>query len=546
MVKIMINADQLMAHLAQASAAAQALQHTIVHTLQQTNPQAQHVQHGGAWLYSMAYTLQVLQRYAQNLQQQQRLNATTTALIGIAAADTLDGLVYGTAMSNGVYIRPHALGIDSATLTANAGIAALLQQGNTPACRAFVAQELCRDTGLYTLEDDGLDDTAAAVREQFVRFSRQHIVPHAQQWHLNDELLPDSLIAHMAQAGVFGISAPEEINGIPIGGLGMGKTLMCVVSEELSRGYLGAGSLATRTEIAADLLLAAGTPAQQQHYLPALLAGTLLPAAVFTEPTAGSDLAAVTTRLEGNGDGFVLNGAKTWITHAARADVLFVLARSEPNIAGAKGLSMVLLPKERGTRAQPFGQNGIAGSEIGVLGYRGMCEYEMTFSNTQVPADALLGNVRGQGFSHLMQTFETARIQTAARAVGVAQAALDCAVRYARERTQFGRALVSFERTSDKLALMAADVLRARQLTYAAAQTKDAGGRCDAEAGMAKMLAARTAWMAADNNVQIHGGTGYALEHEASRLLCDARVLSLFEGASEIQAEVIARRLRQH
>jgi (2S)-methylsuccinyl-CoA dehydrogenase len=185
----------------------------------------------------------------------------------------------------------------------------------------------------------------------------------------------------------------------------------------------------------------------------------------------------------------------------------------------------------------------MSGGEIEVLGYRGMKEYEIGFDGFEVKAENLLGGAEGQGFKQLMQTFESARIQTAARAVGVAQAAMELARRYAEERVQFGEKLFKFPRVADKIAMMAVEVMIARQITYFAARQKDSGRRCDLEAGMAKLLAARVAWAAADNAVQIHGGNGFAMEYPVSRVLCDARILSIFEGAAEIQAQVIARRL---
>jgi (2S)-methylsuccinyl-CoA dehydrogenase len=204
---------------------------------------------------------------------------------------------------------------------------------------------------------------------------------------------------------------------------------------------------------------------------------------------------------------------------------------------------MFLAEKPRGTDEDPFPAPGMGGSEIEVLGYRGMKEYEISFDGFEVPAAALLGGEEGEGFKQLMQTFESARVQTAARAVGVAQSAMDLALRYASERQQFGKPIVSFPRVSDKIAMMAAETMIARQLTYFAAREKDGGRRCDLEAGMAKLLAARVAWAAADSALQIHGGNGFALEYPISRVLCDARILNIFEGAAEIQAQVIARRL---
>jgi (2S)-methylsuccinyl-CoA dehydrogenase len=244
-----------------------------------------------------------------------------------------------------------------------------------------------------------------------------------------------------------------------------------------------------------------------------------------------------------DGDDWVITGNKTWITHAARTHVMTVLARTVSDTDDYRGLSMFLAEKTPGTDEAPWRDEGISGGEIEVLGYRGMKEYTVNFDGFRVSGANLLGEVEGRGFKQLMQTFESARIQTAARAVGVAQSALDAGLRYAEDRRQFGRALVEFPRVADKLAMMAVEIAVARQLTYFSAHEKDEGRRCDLEAGMAKLLAARVAWAAADNALQIHGGNGFALEYGISRILCDARILNIFEGAAEIQAQVIARRL---
>ena len=317
---------------------------------------------------------------------------------------------------------------------------------------------------------------------------------------------------------------------------------MCVVSEELSRGYIGVGSLGTRSEIAAELILGGGTDDQKQKWLPKIASGEVLPTAVFTEPNTGSDLASLRTRGRREGDVYKVNGNKTWITHAARADVMTLLCRTNDE-PGYKGLSMLLAEKPRGDDDDPFPAKGMSGGEIEVLGYRGMKEFEIGFDDFEVKAENLLGGEEGQGFKQLMQTFESARIQTAARAVGVAQSALELGLRYAQERIQFSKPLMSFPRVFGKLVMMAVEIMVARQLTYFAAREKDGGRRCDLEAGMAKLLAARVAWAAADNALQIHGGNGFALEYPVSRVLCDARILNIFEGAAEIQAQVIARRL---
>jgi (2S)-methylsuccinyl-CoA dehydrogenase len=325
--------------------------------------------------------------------------------------------------------------------------------------------------------------------------------------------------------------------------MGLGKESMCVVSEELSRGYIGVGSLGTRSEIAAELILGSGTLEQKRKWLPKIASGEVLPTAVFTEPDTGSDLATLKTRAVRHGDTYKIHGNKTWITHPVRADLMTLLVRTNPAETGYRGLSMLLAEKPRGSDSDPFPVAGMSGTEIEVLGYRGMKEYEIAFDGFAVKAENLLGGVEGLGFKQLMATFESARIQTAARAIGVAQAAMEQGLAYATARRQFGRPIGDFPRVADKLAMMAVEIMIARQLTYHAARQKDSGRRCDLEAGMAKLLAARVAWAAADNCVQIHGGNGFAVEFPVSRLLCDARILNIFEGAAEIQAQVIARRL---
>jgi (2S)-methylsuccinyl-CoA dehydrogenase len=386
---------------------------------------------------------------------------------------------------------------------------------------------------------DGLgDETLELIRDQVRRFAERAVAPFAHDWHRADKFIPIEVIEELSGIGVFGVTLPEEY-----GGLGLGKLAMCVVSEELSRAYIGVGSLGTRSEIAGELIRVSGTPAQKQRWLPGIASGAVLPTAVFTEPNAGSDLASLQTRAVKDGDVYRIYGAKTWITHAARSDLMTLLARTGAPNSGYRGLSMFLAPKPRGDDANPFPAEGMSGTEIPVLGYRGMKEYEIGFDGFAVPADQLLGGVEGEGFKQLMATFESARVQTAARAVGVAQNAFELAMAYAQERRQFGRNIAAFPRVQLKLTMMAVETMMARQLAYFAAREKDSGRRCDIEAGMAKLLAARVAWGNADNAVQIHGGNGYAIEYPISRVLCDARILNIFEGAAEIQAQIIARGL---
>ncbi len=384
------------------------------------------------------------------------------------------------------------------------------------------------------------DETLVMMRGEFKKFVNDRVLPLAQPIHRRDELIPMDLVRAMSEMGVFGITIPEAY-----GGQGLGKIAMCVITEELSRGYIGVGSLGTRAEIAAELILHGGTDAQKQRWLPPIATGAVLPTAVFTEPDHGSDLAHLKSRATRADGGWRIDGNKTWITHASRATLMTVLARTDPSKPDHNGLSMFLAEKRPGLEGDDFPDDGLSGTEIKVLGYRGMKEYELSFDGFRVPAEALLGGEAGlgKGFRYLMTTFESARIQTAARAVGVAQAALDEATKYACQRVQFGKPLVEMARVSRKLGRMVVLTHAARQLAFYSATMKDSGKRCDLEAGMAKLLATRAAWECADAAVQIHGGNGYAEEYTVSRLLVDARVLSIFEGANEIQAHVIARRL---
>jgi (2S)-methylsuccinyl-CoA dehydrogenase len=445
----------------------------------------------------------------------------------------------GIAMSQSEIVRLSDLGLNAAAVAArlNPAVEHLVATGNTPHRRARLV-ELMRERHDATVGACGLDETLDSIREEMRKFAEDRVAPFAQAWHLRNEYIPLDVIAQMAELGVFSLTIPEDYEG-----MGLGKESMCVVSEELSRGYIGVGSLGTRSEIAAELILGSGTEEQKRKWLPKIASGEVLPTAVFTEPNTGSDLASLKTRAVRQGDVYKIYGNKTWITHPVRADLMTLLVRTNPAETGYRGLSMLLAEKPRGTDADPFPVPGMTGTEIEVLGYRGMKEYEIAFDGFAVKAENLLGGIEGLGFKQLMATFEAARIQTAARATGVAQAAMEQALSYATNRVQFGEPIAAFPRIADKIAMMAAEIMIARQLTYYAARQKDSGRRCDLEAGMAKLLAARVAWAAADNAVQVHGGNGFAVEFPVSRILCDARILNIFEGAAEIQAQVIARRL---
>ena len=502
--------------------------------------QEQRATHGLAWLATYVESLREMVDYSQRLTAAGTFGEIERDIVSIAFGEYLAQVFGGIPMNQGEMVRLADLGVDAATIAAArvSAIETLIAHGNTPVVRAALVQAMTRLEGAGSFGELGLDETLNQFRDEMRKLALDAVYPHAHEWHLKNEYIPMELIGQMAEMGVFGLTIPEEY-----GGLGLGKESMCVVSEELSRAYIGVGSLGTRSEIAAELILCGGTEEQKQEWLPKIASGEVLPTAVFTEPNTGSDLGSLRTRAALVGDEWVVNGNKTWITHPVRADLMTLLVRTNPDAPGYKGLSMLLAPKPRGNDADPFPAEGMSGGEIEVLGYRGMKEYEIAFDGFKVPAANLLGGVEGQGFKQLMQTFESARIQTAARAIGVAQSALDLGLRYAQERIQFGKALIAFPRVIDKLAMMAVEVMVTRQLTYFAARQKDHDKRCDLEAGMAKLLGARVAWAAADNALQIHGGNGFALEYPISRVLCDARILNIFEGAGEIQAQVIARRL---
>jgi len=509
------------------------------HTVGRLVDREQRATHGLAWIATYVEALRQLASYAERMAGAGTLGEMEEHLVRIGLGEYLAQIIGGIPMSQSEVVRPNDLGLSVAEVAAriSPAVESLLATGNTAERRARLV-ELMRESHHATVGICGLDDTLESIRNEMRKFADSEVIGHAQGWHRTNSYIPLDVIAQMSELGVFGLTIPEEF-----GGMGLGKESMCVVSEELSRGYIGVGSLGTRSEIAAELILGSGTSEQKEKWLPGIVSGEVLPTAVFTEPNTGSDLASIKTRAVREGDVYKIYGNKTWITHPVRADLMTLLVRTNPKEPGHRGLSMLLAEKPRGDDANPFPVKGMTGTEIEVLGYRGMKEYEIAFDGFEVKAENLLGGIEGLGFKQLMQTFESARIQTAARAIGVAQAAMEQAMDYAQNRVQFGVPIVSFPRVADKIAMMAVEIMIARQLTYHAAREKDSGRRCDLEAGMAKLLAARVAWAAADNAVQVHGGNGFALEFPVSRILCDARILNIFEGAAEIQAQVIARRL---
>ena len=499
----------------------------------------QRATHGLAWLATYVEAVRQLASYTERMAASGALGELEEHLVRIGLGECLSQIIGGIPMSQGELVRPSDLGLTPSQVSAriNPMVESLIVSGNTAERRARLMALMSASHGA-TIGTAGLDETLESIREEMRRFADNEVIGNAQGWHRTNSYIPMEVIAQMSELGVFGLTIPEEF-----GGMGLGKESMCVVSEELSRGYIGVGSLGTRSEIAAELILGGGTAEQKTKWLPKLASGEVLPTAVFTEPNTGSDLASLKTRAVREGDVYKVYGNKTWITHPVRADLMTLLVRTNPKEPGHRGLSMLLAEKPRGDDKNPFPVKGMTGTEIEVLGYRGMKEYEIAFDGFEVKAENLLGGVEGLGFKQLMQTFESARIQTAARAIGVAQAAMEQAMSYAKSRIQFGRPIAEFPRVADKIVMMAVEIMIARQLTYHAAREKDSGRRCDLEAGMAKLFGARVAWANADNALQIHGGNGFALEFPVSRILCDARILNIFEGAAEIQAQVIARRL---
>ena len=496
--------------------------------------------HGLAWVATYVESLKQMSIWADRLLENGSFSKTERIILLLSFNEYLNQIFGGIIMSQGEIIRPVDLDYKKLALEKLNCKEVIFFKDEVDAdlLRSELIDLIIQNESTSFIGNDGLNEDQRMIRQEFHKFSKDKIEPFAHDWHLKDELIPLKVIEELAKLGVFGLTIPEEF-----GGTGLDKITMCVVSEELSRGYIGVGSLATRTDIASELILCGGTKEQKEYWLPKISSGEIMPTAVFTEPDTGSDLGNLQTRAIMRGDEYSITGNKTWITHASRANLMTLLARSDRDKGGYKGLSMFLAPKSPGNDSNHFPDEGIKGGEIEVLGYRGMKEYELSFDNFRVDKKNLLGGEEGKGFTQLMETFESARIQTAARAIGVAKNAFDLGLKYACERVQFGQSIINFPRVRDKLVNMAVEIMVAKQLTYFSARTKDNGKRCDLEAGMAKLLAARIAWAAADSSLQIHGGNGFALEYPISRVLCDARILNIFEGAAEIQAQVIAKRI---
>ena len=497
----------------------------------------QHLVHGFAWIATYIEALRQINKWGIELTNKNKLNEFEQLILDISFIEYISQILNGIPMSQTEFIK--ITDFESINKNDELKISENFNFSNVSELKERLVKIAINNDNIITLENTGLDTEYEQIREQFQKFNSLNVYNNANKWHLEDKLIPQKIIDDLATLGVFGLTIPEKY-----GGLGLNKLAMCVVSEELARGYIGVGSLATRTEIASELILNDGTDTQKDFWLPKISKGETIPAACFTEPDSGSDLGSITTKAIKDDGKFLISGNKTWITHASRSNLLIILARTNPDILlKHKGLSIFLVPKNQGKEDDFFPNKSISGTEIKVLGYRGMKEFELRLDNLEVEKISLLGENENSGFSQLMKTFESARIQTAARAVGVAQNALDLAISYASNRKQFNKPIINFERVYNKIAMMIIEIVLGRQLTYYAAKNKDLGFRCDLEAGMAKLLCARIAWSCADNSLQIHGGNGYALEYDISRILCDARVLSIFEGSAEIQAQIISNRI---
>lgn len=396
------------------------------------------------------------------------------------------------------------------------------------------------------LNTAGVDEDAAALRESTRRFARTAVAPRAEEIHRNDLLVPEDLIRGMAELGYFGMSVPEEY-----GGVGMSNLMMVIATEELSAASLAtAGSLITRPEILTKALLAGGTDRQRRSWLPKIASGELMVAISVTEPDVGSDVASVSCRAEPTEGGYLLNGAKAWCTFAGRADIIALLARTDPDPAkGHRGLSLFIVEKDRfeGHEFEMVQSGGgrLIGKADATLGYRGMHSFTLQFENYFVPADRLVGEDigLGKGFYLQMGGFAAGRLQTGGRAVGLAQASLAAAIDYANERPQFGKPIAEFQNTQYEVGCIVCSLEAARQLTYRAATAMDANAKnATVLAAMAKLYASRVAVQASQRAQLLHGGWGYAEEYPISRYVVDALVLPIFEGVEPIlEMKVIGR-----
>lgn len=483
-----------------------------------------------------------LRRYATQTQQEDSLALDAALTFGAETLSKVLQRLLGLANDAGI-ARAAVLALYS-----EPELAAFISSNASAERLAALGEKLTSRESLYLPAQ--LSDEKEMVRESFARFATDVVKPLAEKIHRHDLDIPDEILKPAAELGCFGISIPERFGGLQPDDHDDSLS-MIVVTEELSRASLGAaGSLITRPEIAAKALLHGGTDAQQEAWLPRLASGESLCAIAITEPNYGSDVASLGSRASPTEGGWLLNGSKTWCTFAGKAELLITVARTEPDASlGYKGLSLFLVEKPSASghefsHQQPDGGT-ISGKAIATLGYRGMHSYDVFFEDYFVAADHLIGEKDGQGkgFYFTMSGFAGGRIQTAARATGVMQAACEEALKYAGDRKVFGKTIGDYQLTQVKLARMFATLIASRQFTYAVAREMDEG-RGQMEASLVKLFSCRAAEWVTREAMQIHGGMGYAEESDVSRYFVDARVLSIFEGAEETLAlKVIARDL---
>ena len=386
-------------------------------------------------------------------------------------------------------------------------------------------------------QTEGLDDDQRSILDTVHRFVEREVMPSASALEHADEF-PADIVDGMRELGLFGLMIPEQY-----GGLGASLLTYALVVEELSRGWMSLSGVLNTHFIVAYLLTQHGTEAQRARLLPRLAAGEIRGAFSMSEPDCGSDVAAITSRADRDGDGWVMNARKMWLTNGARAGVVAVLVRTSPPETAHRGMTTFLLEKEPG-----FGDvgNGImVGTPIPKLGYKGVETVELVVDGARLPADAVIGGEEGigRGFYQMMDGIEVGRVNVAARGCGVALRGFELAIAYAQQRKTFGKPIVQHQAISFALAEMATKVEAAHQMMVKAARLKDSGQRNDLEAGMAKYLAAEYAKEVVESSLRIHGGYGYSQEYEIERLYRDVPLLLIGEGTAEVQKMIIGRRL---
>ena len=481
----------------------------------------QHAAHGLAWLATYAATLRELVNYATRLEAEGKFGETEQLTVQIAAGEYLNHVAGGIPMNQGEFIRLPEFGL---TRSDAAGLhdLVLIERGNTAAARHRLV-ELIADGNFGS---SGLDETLSEMRETMRRFVETKVAPHAHQWHLDNDYVPMEIVRELAELGVFALTLPEEH-----GGLGLSKESMCVVSEELSRGWIAVGSLGTRAEIACELILCGGTKEQKETWLPKIASGEILPTAVFTEPNTGSDLGSLRTRAVREGDFYRLDGVKHYISNAAEAKFLVVFAKTDPS-AGPRGVSAFVVD-----RATP----GLrVSSPEKLMGIRAAHSFEVTFDGVMVPVNCRLGE-EGSGFKTAMRVLDNSRLDVVATSLGLAEAALAAAVQWAKQRMIAGEALAAKQGAQWMFADMKLRLEAAWGLALQATALRTAGQPFSQQSAMAKLYASEMVAFVTDTALQLHGGIGYTRALPLERYARDARILRIYEGASEVQRNIIAR-----